>query len=207
MTFDHTRLDYLRAQMKDRLSPHRFAHTCGVEETAAQMAEIYCPEKTDLLRAAALLHDMTKEYTREQTDAVIAREGIALREDERESGQILHAITAPPEILRCYPEFAHSEVLSAVRWHTTARAGMTLAESILYLADVIEPGREYPALRALRERFFGALPEKMGYLERMLHLQSVLLDSLVRTRDWLRAKGDEVCAETLEAIEDLKTMR
>ena len=84
---------------------------------------------------------------------------------------------------------------------------MTLTESILYLADVIEPGREYPALRALRERFFGALPEKMGYLERMLHLQSVLLDSLVRTRDWLRAKGDEVCAETLEAIEDLKTMR
>ena len=134
-------LEHLREQLRATMSQKRFTHTLGVEQTVAEMAAFYCPHKTGMLRAAALLHDCTKEYNDKETKEVLSREGIKLRRDEKESPQILHAITAPPEIARLYPELADEELLCCVRWHTTGREGMTVPEALLYLADVIEPGR------------------------------------------------------------------
>lgn len=196
-------LERLRADMKAMLSPKRFAHTLGVEECAARMARLLCPEQEGLLRAAALLHDCTKEYDAEKTAQVLAREGITLRPDEAASPATHHAITAPCEIGRMYPELATPALLSAVRWHTTGHAGMTLCEAILYLADVIEQGRSYPACVALRDRFWGADPASMSFAARLQHLHEVLLSSLTSVKDSLLAKGAPVCEDTLAAIANL----
>ncbi len=196
-------LERLRADMKAMLSQKRFAHTLGVEECAARMARLLCPEQEGLLRAAALLHDCTKEYDAEKTAQVLAREGIALRPDEAASPAIHHAITAPPEIARLYPDFANPVLLLAVRWHTTGHACMTLCETILYLADVIEQGRTYPACVALRDRFWSAPLTRMTYAARLRHLHEVLLSSLTSVRDSLLAEGAPVCEDTLAAIADL----
>lgn len=203
--FGDRALDHLREQVRDTMSQKRFAHTLGVEQTVAEMAASYCPEKTGMLRAAALLHDCTKEYDEKKTKEVLSREGIKLRRDEKESPQIWHAITAPLEITRFYPELADEELLSCVRWHTTGREGMTVPEALLYLADVIEPGREYPACVALRKRFFGAELGAMTEEERDAHLCDVLRASLVGVRESLMAKGAPVCEDTLSAIEYLKS--
>lgn len=197
-------LDALREQVRAAMSPKRFAHTLGVEQTAAEMAAFYCTEKTGMLRAAALLHDSTKEYDERKTREVLGREGVKLRPDEKESPQIWHAITAPLEIPLSYPDFADTELLCAVRWHTTGHAHMTVSEAILYLADVIEPTREYPACVALRKRFWGADPAAMAEQERAAHLCDVLRASLVGVRESLAAKNAPVCADTLDAIEYLK---
>ena len=202
--FGERALDALREELRKTVSQKRFAHTLGVEQTVARMAEIYCKEKSGMLRAAALLHDCTKEYDEKRTKEVLSREGIKLRPDEKESPQIWHAITAPLEICRLYPDLATEELLSCVRWHTTGREGMTQSEAILYLADVIEPTRDYPTCVALRERFWGANPADMSEEERAVHLCDVLRASLVGVRESLMARGLPVCEETLLAVEYLK---
>ena len=150
------------------------------------------------------MHDCTKEYDEKQSKEVLSREGIKLRRDEKESPQIWHAITAPLEIAQLYPEFANEELLSCVRWHTTGREGITVPEALLYLADVIEPTREYPACVALRKRFFDAALAEMTAEQRAAHLCDVLRASLVGVRESLMAKGAPVCEDTLSAIEYLK---
>ncbi len=194
----------LREQLHGELSAARFAHTLGVERAAAKMAELLCPDEAPLLRAAALLHDCTKEYDAEQTAAVLAREGIVLRPDERENPAVLHAITAPAEIRRRYGAFADPALLSAVRWHTTGHADMTLCEAILYLADVIEEGRCYPACIALRERFWQVPWQEMSDAVRRAHLAEVTLAALKGVQASLLQKGARVCEDTLCAIADLK---
>lgn len=193
-------LDTLRERLRTELSAPRFAHTQGVEQTVAKMAALLCPEYTLLLRAAALLHDSTKEYDADETAAVLAREGIVLREDERANPAVLHAITAPSEIRRRYPAFADPVLLGAVRWHTTGHADMTLCEAILYLADVIEEGRAYPACIALRERFWQVPWQAMRDEARRAHLRDVTLAAMEGVRDTLVKKGAAVCADTLAAI-------
>ena len=203
--FSDRALELLRADVQKTMSQKRFAHTLGVEQTVAEMAALYCPHKMGMLRAAALLHDLTKEYSDKETKEVLSREGIKLRRDEKESPQIHHAITSPFEIARLYPELADEELLSCVRWHTTGREGMTVPEALLYLADVIEPTREYPACVALRKRFFDADLAAMTADERNAHLCDVLRASLVGVRESLMAKGAPVCEDTLCAIEYLKS--
>ena len=194
----------LRDRVCAKMSEYRFLHTCGVERTAAELAGLYCPEQASMLRAAALLHDITKEYTDEQQLSLIEGEGITLRPDERESSKIWHGITAPIVIARDYPEFADESLLSAVRWHTTGHEGITLPEALLYLADYIEPGRRFADCVALRERFFGANPQGMGGGERLEHLRAVLLHSLTLTLDELAREGRAACLDTQRAFEDLK---
>ncbi len=196
-------LDALRERVKGEMSPARFAHTLGVEREVARMARIYAPSKEQMLRAAALLHDVTKEYTAEQCAAVLAREGITLRPDEAATPAIHHAITAPFEIARRYAAFATDELLRAVRWHTTGHADMTLAEALLYLADVIEEGRAYPACVALRAQFWDADPASMDKATRDAHLVHVMLTSLAGVRDSILARGGAVCADTEAAIASL----
>ncbi len=202
--FSERTLDRLREELRERMSAKRFAHTLGVEQTVAEMAALYCPRNTGMLRAAALLHDCTKEYTERQTREVLSREDVKLRPDEAQSPQIHHAITAELEIPRLYPDLATEELLSCVRWHTTGREGMNVPEALLYLADVIEPTRDYPACVALRKRFWDADPAAMTAQERAAHLCDVLRASLVGTRDHLMAKNAPVCADTLNAIAYLK---
>ena len=203
--FSDRALELLRADVQKTMSPKRFSHTLGVEQTVAEMAALYCPHKTGMLRAAALLHDLTKEYDEKRTKEVLSREGIRLRPDEKESPQIHHAITAPAEIARLYPDLADEELLVCVRWHTTGREGMTVPEALLYLADVIEPTRVYPACVALRKRFFAEELSAMTEDARGAHLCDVLRASLVGVRESLMAKGAPVCEDTLCAIEYLKS--
>lgn len=194
----------LAARVAEYMSEARFSHTMGVVQEVSQMAKLYCKEKEEMLKRAALLHDLTKEYTNEQTMAVLSREGVTLREDEAATPAIHHAITAPFEILRLFPEEATDELLSAVRYHTTGRAKMTLTEAILYLADVIERGREYPACVRLRERFWGVDLVKMTTEEKQEHLVAVLLESLEGVRESILARRGVVCLDTEAAIEYLR---
>ncbi len=199
--FSEEALARLREQVKKTLTPYRFLHTVGVEEMVARLAAIYLPEKAPMLRAAALLHDITKEVPLEEQREIIAAHGLALRADEAASPKILHGITAALTIPAAYPAFADTELISAVRWHTTGRAGMTATEALLYLADYIEEGRQFSDCVLLRNLFFDAAPEKMEKAARERHLWAVILKSLDLTLASLAAEGAPVCLDTLAARE------
>ena len=191
-------LPALQAAVKDSMSPYRFAHTEGVAQTVAELAALFEADAT-ALQAAALLHDVTKEWSAEKALAYLAENGISLRPDERVSPKVYHGITAVPFIQKAYAPYATPTVLSAVRWHTTGRDGMTLEEALLYLADYIEPGRRFDDCVALRKAFFDAPLQAMSMAERQDHLWQILLQSFDYTLAALAAEGAPVCADTLAA--------
>ena len=199
MIITGTMLDDLRASVKDKLSDFRWSHTAGVERMTDRLAQIYAPKRANELRAAALLHDITKEKKTDEQIEICRCYGYCLRDDEVGSPAILHAITAALIISDGYPEFATDEVISAVRWHTTGREGMTLAEKIIYLADYIEDTRKYDECIALRNMFFDAKPENMTANEAEEHLDRVILHSLEMTVTDIAEKGGSVCTDTLLA--------
>ena len=202
--FTEDRLARLRESVKSLISPRRFTHTLGVEKMVARLASLYMPEGEGMLRAAALLHDMTKEMPKDEQGRILADHGVILRPDEQCAPKIWHGMTASLLIPERYPDLAEGELISAVRWHTTGHDGMTLAEALLYLADYIEETREIPVCVALRNTFFDAAPEHMDREAREHHLWSVMLSSLELTVRELEAKGAPICLDTQGALQFVK---
>ena len=196
-------LDSLRETVKGSMSPKRFTHTAAVEEMVARLCALYCPEYTLQLRAAALLHDLTKELTSEAQEALCAAYDIPTDDLQRLSPKTYHAKTAVARILRDFPQFADPIIVDAVRWHTTGHAGMTLTEKLLYLADYIDDSRTFSSCVLLRRYFFGAEPELMTSEERERHLRATLLLSYEHTLKDLLAEGAPIDEDTSRARNEL----
>ena len=196
-------LSILRENVKHGLSDKRYEHTLAVEEMVITLAEIYCPEKILDLRAAALLHDITKEYDYKVQTAMLSKPGIEFNKDEKLSPKTFHARTAALLIPEIYPEFSDDDVISAIRWHTTGRAGMSLADKLLYLADYIDNSRTFADCVTLRSYFFSKNVSKMEEKERIEHLNRTLLMSFDMTIKALLADGKIISKDTINARNDI----
>ena len=189
----------LRSHIETEMSPKRFYHTAEVEKMAARLGELYAPEKIMHLRAAALLHDITKEYSTEKQLSLCAEHGLEVSREDICAPKTLHARTAAALIPDLYPEFADPEIISAVRWHTTGKSDMSICEKLVYLADYIDMSRTFADCVRLREYFFSAEPEKMGDRERIEHLNDTLMLSLDMTVLGLMESGGVISSHTFEA--------
>ena len=120
-------------------------------------SRIFLPESEEKARISALLHDITKEYDTKKQLQIFADFGIIVDNVSMQSPKVFHAHTAALLIPREYPEFADSEVISAVDKHTTGSAEMSVLDCIIYLADYIEPTRSYPDVEEMRAMAEGSL--------------------------------------------------
>ena len=183
-------LEDLRCVALSMLDPRRIPHVLGTEETAAALALRWGADE-ESARRAALLHDCTKKFDKELQMALCRQYGIEPDAAERREGKLLHAITGAAV---AYADFGVSgEVRDAIRWHTTGKADMKLLEKIIYLADYIEPTRDFCDLTELRRLAFedldGALllgftmaVEDLAKKGMPVHPNSVL------ARDYLKGK-------------------
>ena len=203
MNISTEQINDLRRDISDKMSGFRLAHTLGVEKMAIRLGEIFCPDKIEMLRAAALLHDVTKELSVEAHTEIYKRFGQAPSEEYINSPATLHSVTASLIIPEEYADFADEELISAVRYHTTGRVGMSICEKIIYLADYIEETRKYEDCIALREEFFSAEPEKMSEGEKITHLNRVILHSFDLTIADLEEKGKTVISDTRAARDSI----
>lgn len=198
-------LNDLREQVRATMSQKRFSHTAAVEDMVARLAALYCPEKTHLLRAAALLHDLTKEWDKATHEVFLLSHGEAVTDTERLAPKTYHARTAALLIPEGYPSFAHDEVVSCVRYHTTGRAGMTLCEKLVYLADYIDDTRTFSDCVTLRSAFWGANPQGMTQEARDVLLDDVMLLAFDMTFQILLEEGAPVHPDTMHARNALLT--
>lgn len=190
----------LRDTLAARISPKRFRHTLGVEREIEQLGRLYLPEKLLSLRAAALLHDVTKELSTEEQIALCEKHGIPITRVDRISPKTFHAKTACPVILRDFSRFATDEILSAVRKHTTGSAEMSVFEKLLYLADYIEDTRTFPDCITLRGLFWDGVKNTDGSEAALLELlDKTLLISFDMTITCLIRENAAISHETLEA--------
>ena len=196
-------LDDLRARVMKEMSPRRFRHTLAVEEMVTRLCALFCPEDTLTLRAAALLHDLTKEKSEEVQLSLCDRLGLDVSAEDRVSPKLYHARTAAALIPVDFASFDDPIIVSAVRWHTTGREGMTLTEKLLYLADYIDESRSFDSCVLLRRYFFGAFPELMSREEREELLRQTLIMSYDMTIKDLLADGRPVARDTVAARNEL----
>ena len=183
-------LEDLRCVAMSMLRHRRIAHVLGTEGTAAALACRW-GEDGQAARRAALLHDCTKKLDREQHMALCRQYGIALDPEERQEEKLLHAITGAAVAEHMFGE--SGKVVSAIRWHTTGRAAMTTLEKIIYLADYIEPTRDFGGLTELRALAFQDLDRAVLLGLKMavhdLKKRGVAVHSnSVRARDYLKGK-------------------
>jgi nicotinate-nucleotide adenylyltransferase len=204
--FDEQRLDALRGELSSLMSPKRYAHTLGVERMAVRLGQLFCPEKIPQLRAAALLHDITKEESLEKQLQLCQEFGIIVEPTDLLAPKTFHARTAAALISVKYPDFADPIVTSAVRWHTTGHAEMTLCEHLIYLADYIDDTRKFEDCVILRDMFWNADPAAMETEQRMAHLYRVLIASYDMTIRGLLEDGAPISADTFHARNHLLTL-
>jgi predicted HD superfamily hydrolase involved in NAD metabolism len=138
--------------LKTRLDEYRFYHSLCVADEAKRLAEKY---GCDVERAylAGLLHDITKNDTPQQQIELINKYNIPADEAQLRYYKLQHSITAP-YVMKYELGITDEEILSAVRYHTTGRAGMTLLEKLLYVADYVDPTRDYEDVDFYRKLAF-----------------------------------------------------
>lgn len=197
--FTKESLDALYGAVKGSMSEKRFRHTAAVADMAVRLGELFAPDKKEILRAAGLLHDITKEYSTEKQLQILKDFGIMVTVQDILTPKTLHARTAALLIESLYPEFAVPEVISAVRYHTTGRAEMTVTEKIVYFADYIDETRTFPDCVMLRERFWGADPARMSEEDRQEHFRKLLVLSFDKTIEALIEEGNLISEDTLAA--------
>ena len=180
--------EWLRKQGYAMLKLGRVAHVRGCEEEAVRLAERYGADR-ERAAEAAILHDCTKKAQLEEQLRLCEKYGIIADDIELANGKLLHAKTGAAVAER---EFGMDDkVVEAIRWHTTGRANMTLLEKIMYMADYIEPNRDFEGVEDLR---------KLAYED----LDKALLRGLEMSLEDVAGREEVPHPNTVEAIRFLK---
>lgn len=134
-------IEQYRELLRTRLSQHRFCHSEGVMREAEILARIHGadPEKAKI---AGLLHDMTKEFSKEEHFRLFDKYKPLLDDNLKTNKNLWHAVSASYDITESFG-ITDPEIASAIRYHTTGKEAMTLLEAILFVADLTELNRNY----------------------------------------------------------------
>ena len=184
----HLPLSQLRPVALSYLKHRRIPHVLGTEQEAIRLAERYGAD-VEKARAAALLHDCTKKLDMPAQLALCEQYGIELDELEQKALKLLHSKTGAAIARDVFG--VDDDIYSAIWYHTTGHAHMTKLEKIIYLADYIEPSRDFPGVDTLR---------KVCYED----LDKGLLLGLEMTIEEMTAMGNPVHRATVEARDALR---
>ena len=170
------------------VNPNRVAHILGCRDTAVELAKKWGANETDAARAG-LLHDITKALDGPLQLTLCDQYGMQLDDFSRAYPKTLHAHTGAMVAERIFGE--NEAVVSAIHSHTTGKAGMNILEKIIYVADYMEPNRDFDGVEALRQAAF-------------TDIDKALTMGLEMTISLLIKEGKTISKESLEALEDLK---
>ena len=177
--------DWLRQEAYKRLPSKRIPHVAGCEQEAVALAKHWGASEDDA-REAAILHDITKGLDLDNQLILCRKYDIMCDNVEMLEYKLLHAKTGAA-IARA--EFGVSDsVHDAIFWHTTGGPDMTLLEKVIYIADYIEPSRDFEGLSALRKLAYEDLDSAMGM-------------GLKMSIDDMLARGIVPHSRSLEALE------
>ena len=166
------------------LNPNRVTHVLGCRDTAVELAKRWGADVTDAARAG-ILHDITKALDGPLQLTLCAEYGTILNEFSQKNPKTLHALTGTLVAERIFGE--NEAVVSAIRHHTTGKAGMNVLQKIIYVADYMEPCRNFPGVERLRELAFS-------------DLDGALKLGLEMTLELLKKQNREISPESQEAL-------
>ena len=166
------------------LKPNRVAHVLGCRDTAMELAKRWGADVTDAGRAG-LLHDITKALDGPLQLTLCEEYGTILGEFSKHNPKTLHALTGSLVAERIFGE--NKQVVDAICSHTTGKADMNTLEKIIYIADYMEPNRDFPGVEKLRD---------LAYRD----LDKALKTGLEMTLEMLKKNKQEISPASAEAI-------
>ena len=176
---------WLREQSYAYLSPKRIPHVQGCEWEAARLAKRWGESEEDAAEAG-ILHDITKKLVLSEQLILSEKYGIINDTYETANVKLLHAKTGAALARDLFN--ISDRVYSAIRWHTTGKPDMTLLEKIIYMADYIEPNRDFQGVDKLR---------KLAYED----LDAAMVLGLKMSLEDIRSYGAEPYEVTVSAYE------
>lgn len=143
------KLTEIQNDLKNRLSERRYVHSAGVAASAYMLAEKYGydPEKAEL---AGWLHDCAKEMKLREMQDIIDKQNLQVDEYMRSSRALLHGPAGSIMVKTVYG-IEDRDIQDAIFFHTTGHPQMGLLDKIIFLADYIEPGRDFPGINIIRK--------------------------------------------------------
>lgn len=183
-------LEALEQAVISLLKPSRVNHVLGCRDTAVRLAKRWGADETDAARAA-LLHDITKALDGPAQLTLCEAYGIVLDSFSVENPKTIHALTGSLVAQRIFGE--NPAVVAAIRSHTTGKADMDLLQKIIYMADYIEPNRDFPGVEDLRQ-----LADT--------NLDLAMKRGLEMTLDMLRQQKKEISRASIDALAWLERM-
>lgn len=180
--------DDIRLVIKDRLLEKRYLHTLEVEKSAVKLAGIYGADKNKA-SIAALLHDITKELSKNNQLKILKESGIMELSYLPESSKVWHSLTGA---IVAEKEFniQDRDIINSIRYHTTGRKGMSLLEKIIYVADCISDDRDYFGVEKIRELA-------------NISLERAILYALCDVFRICREENIPICEDSVEAYNEL----
>lgn len=141
------------------MGDYRYTHSLNVAQEAVVLAKLYgCDENKAYI--AGILHDVTKEIPKDEQLQIIRDGGIILDSVQQNAPKLWHSISGSVYV-QTRLGISDSDIINAIRYHTTGRAGMSLLEKIIYTADYTSAERSYNGADIMREKSRKSLEEAM----------------------------------------------
>lgn len=177
-------------ESKQVMSARRYEHVERVTETALQLSKRFGGD-SEAIGLAAALHDYAKEFDSDFLIQIIENSVELPKDLLFYNHELLHG-PAGAQLIRQRFGIERKSVLNPIRFHTTGRAGMSKEEKIVFLADYIEPGRDFPAVYHARELAENNLDAACGYVAK-------------ETIQFLMGKNQLIYPGTFQAYNELIT--
>lgn len=173
--------------VEKQLTERRYQHTLGVTESAIELANCYGADvkKAEL---AAIFHDYAKFRPKDEMRGIIVSQGMTSTLLDFHS-ELWHAPVGA-YLVEKEAGITNTEILDAIRYHTSGRVGMTLLDKVIYLADYIEPGRLFPGVDEVRETA-------------KISLNQAVIEAMRNTIVFLMKKKQAVYPDTFHSYNDL----
>lgn len=181
-------------RLRLKMNKYRYEHSMGVMYTAAALAMRYELD-IEKVMLAGLLHDCTKHFSFDENVALCEANSVVLSEFDKKNPKILHAITAPI-IARSIFNINDTEILNAIRWHSTGKEDMTEMEKLIYVADFIEGGRYFKNDADVLNN-----ARKMAFTTDLNITTAYILDRIIYR---FKANNDDIHEASIKALEYYK---
>ena len=145
--------------IRPMMGDYRYTHSVNVAEEAVALARLYGADERSAC-TAGILHDITKEISGEEQLQIMSEGGIILDNVQKNAKKLWHSISGSVYV-RSRLGIENQDIVNAIRYHTTGRAGMSLLEKIIFIADFTAAERKYNGVEIMREKSRKSLEEAM----------------------------------------------
>ncbi len=177
-------MENIKDFLKNRLSEKRYTHSLNVADECRKLAQRY-DEDEERAYFAGLVHDVCKEVPAEELRKLAEESNLDVSPAELETKALWHAV-AGGAFVRDSLMIEDEDIISAVRFHTIGRAGMSRLEEIVYIGDLVSADRTYKDVKKFR---------KLAYQD----MDKVMLEALVFSIESVTDKKGLIPEYTIEA--------